>query len=125
MVTPKRQTDWQAGKSRVGCLLSLLVLILVVYSAVNVGTVYYRYWRLLDEMKTQARMAPGLEDDVIRRRILSQIEELDLPQEARQLRIRRTARPREIRIITSYPDTLVFPFYKYPIRLNLEARQPL
>ncbi len=113
------------GKSRVGCLVSILVMVLIGYTAVNVGTVYYRYWRLLDTMKQQARMAPGLDDDVILRRILAEVEELKLPDDARRVRIQRLARPREIRITTSYPDTLVFPFYTRPITVRLEARQPL
>ena len=115
----------KSGKSRVGCLLSILVLVLVGYTAANVGTVYYRYWRLLDTMKQQARMAPGLTDDVILRRILNTVQDLELPDEARRVRIQRLARPREIRITTSYPDTLVFPLNTRPITVRLEARQPL
>ena len=97
----------------------------MAYSGVNAGTVYYRYWRLVDGMKTQARLAPGIQDDVIRRRLLALVQELELPDEARVIRIRRSVRPREIRISTSYQDTLVFPLYKHPIRLNPETRQPL
>ncbi len=123
MVTARWAT--RDGKSRIGCLLTILMLILIVYTGVNVGQVYYRYWMVLDEMKTQARMAPGLTDDVIRRRVLQRIEELELPSEARTIRIRRTARPREIFIGTSWQDTLIFPLYKHPIRLAPEARQPL
>jgi hypothetical protein len=115
----------RAGKSRAGCLLSILLAVIVAYSGYHAFRVYYRFWRLEDEMRTQARMAPGIDDEAIRRRLLTRVDELGLPEEARQIRIRRSARPREIRIDTSYPDTLVFPFFKYPIQLNPEARQPL
>jgi hypothetical protein len=125
MVATRPRFPRQSGKSRAGCLLTILILILIGYSGFNTGTVYYRYWRFSDGMKQQARAAPGIEDEVIRRRLLLLVEELKLPVEARRIRIRRTARPREIRIGSSYEDTLVFPLYKRPIRLNPEARQPL
>jgi hypothetical protein len=115
----------EAGKSRAGCLLTLLVVILVTYYGFGIGQVYYRYWRLKDEMRTQARLAPGIDDDTIRRRLQHKVEELELPEEARRLRIRRTARPREINITTTYQDTLNLPFYRYPLTLTIEARQPL
>ncbi len=114
-----------AGKSRAGCLLTLLLLILVAYYGFGIGQVYYKYWRLKDEMRTQARLAPGIDDDTIRRRLQRKVEELQLPEEARRLRIRRTVRPREISISTTYQDTLHLPLYRYPVTLTPEARQPL
>lgn len=125
MVATSQRFHRRSGKSRAGCLLTLLILAVIVYSGINAGTVYYRYWRLADGMKTQARLAPGIEDAVIRRRLLTLVEELNLPAEARRIRIRRTVRPPQIEIRTSYVDTLVFPLYKRPIRLTPEARQPL
>lgn len=125
MVTTAGRSWTRAGKSRAGCLISILVLAVLVYSGVAIGKVYYRYWRLLDEMKTQARMAPGINDEVILRRLLAEIEQLNLPEQARRITIRRTERPREILITTSYPDTVVFPLYKYALQLNLKARQRL
>lgn len=115
----------ESGKSRAGCLLTLLIMIVVGYYGFGIGEVYYKYWRLKDEMRAQARLAPGIDDDTIRRRLQRKVEELELPEEARRLRIRRTARPREITITTTYQDTLELPFYRYPVNLTLEAKQPL
>lgn len=125
MVATSRRLHRQSGKSRAGCLLTILILAVMVYSGINVGRVYYRYWRFMDSMKTQARMAPSIDDDVIRRRLLILVEELKLPDEARRIRIQRTVRPPAITIGASYLDTLVFPLYKRPIRMNPETRQPL
>src|SRR5256885_13229677 len=57
------------GASSAGCLVSLLVLVGALYYGVNIGELFFRYYRLLDEMQTQAQLAPSLDDGTIRRRI--------------------------------------------------------
>ncbi|MFQ6045595.1 MAG: hypothetical protein ACE5PT_04445 [Gemmatimonadales bacterium] len=113
------------GMSRLGCLFTLLILVFGGYYAVNIGGVFLDYYRLLDEMKANARLATNLNDQTIMRRILAKVDELGLPDEARKVSIRRTARPREIRIMTSYEVTLELPFIAYTVQFNPEARQPL
>ena len=122
-----RQAPWRnaRGMSRLGCLFTLLLVATGLYYGVNIGGVYLKYYRLVDEMRTQARVAPSIDDGTIRRRLLRTVDQLNLPPEARSVTIRRTQRPREIRISTTYQDTLVLPFYKYAITLTPEARQPL
>ena len=39
------------GASSSGCLLSLLLLVAALYYGVNIGEVYFRYYRLLDETR--------------------------------------------------------------------------
>ncbi len=123
----ERHAPWRnaRGMSRLGCLFTLLLFATGLYYGVNVGGVYLKYYRLLDEMRTQAKVAPSIDDGTIRRRVLRKVDQLNLPPDARKLTIRRTQRPREIRISTTYQDTLVLPFYKYAITLTPEARQPL
>ena len=123
----ERQAPWRnaRGMSRLGCLFTLLLLATGLYYGVNIGGVYLKYYRLIDEMRTQAKVAPSIDDGTIRRRLLRKVEQLNLPAEARTVTIQRTRRPREIRIATTYRDTLVLPFYKYVITLTPEARQPL
>ena len=60
MVTRARR-----GASSLGCLVSLLLFVAALYYGINIGEIYIRYDRLLDEMKAQARVAPRLTDDVI------------------------------------------------------------
>lgn len=114
------------GASRIGCLFTLLVLAFVGYYGVQGGSIYFNYWQLRDEMRSQARFAPSIDDPTIQRRLVRKIRDLGLPDEAvRHLSIRRLARPREIRIRTSYEVILELPFYKRPLTLTPEARQPL
>ena len=115
------------GASSSGCLLSLLLLVAALYYGVNIGEVYFRYYRLLDEMQTETRIASGLDDGTIRRRIQAAIEEIGIPEAAggAQLQIRRTSQPREIVIETRYSETVSLPFFNHSFSFQPRATQPL
>ncbi len=124
MIAPRWRLG-QAGKSRYGCLVGLLVLAAVLYYGSDVGAVYIRYFQLRDEMGQAARLARTLDDAAIQSRLHAKAEELDLPAQAHRFTIRRFARPRQIRISTSYAETVQLPFTSYTIRLSPEVRAPL
>lgn len=113
------------GASRYGCLVGILLFVAVLYYGVDIGAVYLRYWQMLAEMKSVARFATRLDDATMQRRLHTKAEALDLPTEAHRFTIRRSARPREIRISTSYTETVTLPFTTYTIRLAPQARAPL
>jgi hypothetical protein len=115
------------GASSKGCLLSLLIFVAVLYYGVNIGEVFFRYYRLLDEMQTQARLAPGLDDGTIRRRIQSAVEEIGLPDSAanRRLVVQRYASPRQIVIETRYSESVSLPFFNHSFSFHPRATQPL
>jgi hypothetical protein len=123
--TPGRLVGDTHGKSKMGCLLTLLVLAVVVYYGVGAGGHLFKYARFVEEMRTQAGLATNIDNATIQRRLLAKIEELGLPSEARRLTIRRTARPREIVIRTSYPVAFELPFYEYVHTFTPEAKAPL
>jgi hypothetical protein len=111
--------------TRVGCLFSVLVLVAAVYFGLPIAGSYVRYYRMEDEMQTQARFAPSIDDNAIRRRLLQKIDELGLPDQARRLRIRRITRPREIIISTSWQETIILPFYTLIHTFAPEVRERL
>ncbi len=114
------------GASSSGCLFSLLIFVAVLYYGVNIGEVYFRYYRLLDEMQTETRLAAGLDDGTIGRRIRAAVEEIGLPGAAgSNLVIRRTAFPREIVIETRYGESVSLPFFNHTFSLHPRASQPL
>jgi hypothetical protein len=114
------------GASSSGCLLSLLIFVAVLYYGVNIGEVYFRYYRLLDEMQTQTRIAAALDDGTIRRRVQAAVEEIGLPDEAgTNLRIRRTAAPRQIVIETQYSERVSLPLFNHTFTFTPKATQPL
>ncbi len=125
MVKPPRWSWFnRRGVTRVGCLMWVLLGVVGVYSGVEVAEVYLPYWQLLDAMGTQADFAPSITDDVIRRRLLNKVDELELPAAAAsELRIRR--RSRQITISTTYQETLELPFVTRVVTLRPEVRRRL
>jgi hypothetical protein len=113
------------GKSRLGCLIWLLVLSMAVYYGWGIGQHYLAYYQMLDEMQVQARVAKDLDDNVIHRRLSLKAEELDLPAEARLVVIRRLERPREVVITTSWQVFLEVPFYTRRVTFRPTARERL
>ncbi len=122
MVTRSRR-----GASSSGCLLSLLLFVAALYYGVNVGEVFFRYYRLLDEMQTETRLAAGLDDGTIRRRVQAAIDEIGIPDSAgsRQLQVRRTDLPRQIVIETRYSEWVSLPFFNHSFSFHPRATQPL
>ena len=104
MVTHLRN---RPGKSRLGCLLTILVLGLAAYAGKNVGEVYLRYYRVRDYVREQADFAPALTDDVIRRRLVDFSDSLGLDLGPRDWLVHRTWSPKEITIAAQYEDSIV------------------
>lgn len=124
MVRPRRKA--RRGGSNLGCLLSLLILAAALYYGVNIGEVYWRYYQLLDEMKSQARLAPSLTDATIRRRLILKVENLGLPSDAERFRIRRTGgQTRLITIETQYSESVDLPFFEHTFQFKPKAEAGL
>lgn len=114
------------GASSTGCLFSLLIFVAALYYGVNIGEVYFRYYRLVDEMETQARLAAAIDDGTIRRRVQLAVQDIGLPEAASaNLVIRRTAVPREIVIETHYGEAVSLPLFHHTFNLKPRATQPL
>lgn len=115
------------GASSSGCLFSLLLFVAALYYGVNIGEVYFRYYRLLDEMQTEVHLAAGLDDGTIRRRIQAAVDEIGIPDSAggNQLQVRRTESPREIVIETRYSEWVSLPFFNHSFSFHPRATQPL
>ncbi len=113
------------GSSTTGCLLSLLIVLAVLYYGLRVGEVYWRYYQLRDEMQVNARLAPGLTDDVIQRRLAAKVSELFGPDRTMQFRISRGTRVRSIVIETEYRDSVSLPLFQRGFTLRPRAEEPL
>ncbi|MGH7508535.1 MAG: hypothetical protein ACREMZ_03590 [Gemmatimonadales bacterium] len=95
-----------------------------LYYGVNIGQVYLRYYQILDGMRTQARLAPSLQDDVIDRRLSAQADSL-LPGGSPQFRITRGGQPSRITIETEYSEQVDLPLFKHTFVLRPKAEEPL
>jgi len=113
------------GATSTGCLVSLLFLVGALYYGVNIGELFFRYYRLLDEMQTEAQLAPSLDDGTIRRRIQAAAQDIGLPPEAQQIKIVRRASPREIVIETEYSESVDLPLFNHTFNFHPKATQPL
>jgi hypothetical protein len=111
------------GAGGFGCLVSLLLFAAALYYGVNIGQVYLRYYQLRDGMRTQARLAPSLHDDVIYRRLGEQAD--SLLHKVPQFRITRTDQPKRIVIETEYTDQVDLPLFKHKFVLRPRAEEPL
>lgn len=114
------------GASTTGCLLSLLVLVAVLYYGVNIGELYFRYYRLVDEMGSQARVAAALDNGTIQRRIVAAIQDIGLPDDATSnLQITRVASPRQITIESEYAESVHLPLFDHTFRFHPKVTEPL
>ena len=92
------------GAGQLGCLLTLLVLAVVGYFGYDIGEIYWNFYQYQDRMKQEARFAAQRPDGVIRKRIADFADSLGLPDEAKNVRIRRGAK--EVYIWAEYTEHL-------------------
>jgi hypothetical protein len=113
------------SRGRLGCLFSLLLVVTVVYYGLPVVRLYFDYYRLVDEMRTNARFANTMTDDEMVRRLRLTVDELDLPSDAKRFVIQRSKSPPTVAIRTQYREFIELPFHRRAItfRPAVEVRQ--
>ena len=104
----------RGGRSRLGCLVGLLLLVTIVYFGFNIGEVYLRFYRLKDAMVQEARFADTRDDDAIRTRLAAVADSLGLPDEAGQVRVIRSAN--RIVITSDYTEHVELPLFVREIK---------
>lgn len=106
------------GAGTLGCLFTLLLFAGSLYYGLPVGNSYWRYTKLRDEMRTTVRFAQTIADDQMVRQLLLMVDQLQLPREARRIRVTRNPASRRIMIQTAWTEQLVLPFTVREIRYN-------
>ena len=121
MVIRARET--RRGGGTLGCLIALLVVAVVLYYGLDLGRIYWSYYRLKDEMETSARFASGQTDDQIMRHLGGIVQDLGLPPEARRFTIRRTGN--RVIIRSQYLVELDLPFQHRVLQMRpqVDVRQ--
>ena len=107
------------GRAGFGCLLGLLLMVTVVYFAMNVGEPYLRYYRYLDGMKQEARFSARFTDEEIQKRLASLADSLGLPEAAGHVRVRRASN--RISISASYYEHVEMPLIARDILFTPQA----
>jgi hypothetical protein len=113
------------GVGSLGCLFSLALFAAALYYGVNIGQVYLRYYQVLDGMRTQARMAPHLQDDDIYRRLNGQADSLFPGAAKPHFKVTRNIEHRRITIETEYTDQVTLPLFKHTFVLRPRAEEAL
>jgi hypothetical protein len=120
MVGPKVIGN-RRGKIRLGCLIWTLLGLSGGYVAFEYGKVYWIWFSARQQIEQHAGFAGQLEDSAILRRVVETVTELDLPPQARQVRLWRVEGPRGLRIALSYVESVDLLFTKRDIELSIEV----
>ena len=122
MVSRRRD---RRGQGTLGCLAWLVGFAAVCFYGFHIGQVYFKYFRLQDAMRSQARLAPSLTDDVIHRRLYEESNLILDPAKPLRFRIKRTDRPRRIVIETQYTDSVKVPLFHHTFTFKPRAEEAL
>lgn len=104
--------------------MRIALVVAVVWVGFKVAEPYFKYWQLKDTMDQAARFAQNLTDADIRRRVVAEVRQLDLPQEAERVYIRREPN-QKITIWLQYTVTLHLPRYERKLTFKPVAEAPL
>jgi hypothetical protein len=111
------------GRSSLGCLTMLLVLVAVAYFGFNIGQAWSDYYALRDSMAQQARFGGRLTDGEIRRALVAKVDSLGLPEEAADFQIRRGSG--RIVIWTEYVQLVELPLFVREFTFTPQVEAPL
>jgi hypothetical protein len=117
----------RAGKGGMGCLGTIVLIVLVAYFGSRFIPPYMHYEQFRDEMKSDARFGATLPDSIIRMRLVAQADTLGLPPEAKRIVIRRhIGRPSTITISAEYTEKVMLPIFGLkPWHFKPKAEEPL
>lgn len=114
----------RSGGVKIGLFFVILVLAAAAYYGNEIGSVYWRKYRLGDAVIQQLANAGQITDAGIRQGILKEVESMGLPREARRFTLVRTEQPRTLRFSIAYSETvnLLFTTKQISIRLKSSRR---
>ncbi len=107
-----------------GMLFALAVLAVVVYLGFKVLPVMVHAYSFRDFMEQEARFAAlQQKDETVRKRVLAKARELDLPVNARGIKVKRSRTHFDIQV--KYTVPIETPVYTYQWAFEESSRAPL
>jgi hypothetical protein len=85
------------------------VVVAAGYFGSKVGQVYWRFYQYQDAMNQQAHFAETVNDEQIRKRLISKADSLSLPNDAADVTVVRTGR--HIDLSADYTEKVELPMY--------------
>ena len=114
----------ERGEGRVGTLLGLSVLVLTIYLGVKVVPVMVNAYAFRDYIEQETRFAAlSKKDEDVVKRVLRKAQELELPVQAKNIRVNRSASHFDIDVRYTVP--IETPIYTYNWDFNEQYRAPL
>ena len=98
------------GANRLGCLIQIAIVAMIVYFGLLAGEEALAYYRFKDAMKNEARFASIRSDTEIRNRLRVFADSVELPAQAKEVRIVREGN--RIRIWSEYDQVFKLPLNK-------------
>jgi hypothetical protein len=111
------------GRSTLGCLFTLLIVVAIAYFAFNIAEPHWRYYQFRDTMAQQARFAQQLTNEEMTIRLHAKADSLGLPNEAYKLRFNRTTNG--IAIWTEYQEVVELPGFTRTFVFKPRVEAPL
>lgn len=99
----------RAGRTNLGCLFGLLLVVAIAYFGFNVGEAFWRSYKFEDAMRQQIRFALQRSNRQITAALQAKADSLGLPDDARRIRVRRTRDG--ISISAAYVEIVEFPLF--------------
>jgi hypothetical protein len=109
----------RAGRSSLGCLLTLLIVAVVVYFGVGIGEAYFRFYQFQDTMRQEVRFAAHNTDSAILRHLRAQADSLGLPEAAGVVTLQRDGR--HIELESDYYERIELPLTVREVHFNPHA----
>lgn len=108
------------GATKLGCLMSVLIIAAVGYFGANAGDKYWRYLQYKDAMEQEARFRGRQPIPQLRARLRFVADSLGLPEDAGIVSIKRTAN--EIFIEAHYEEVIELPGFKREVHFEPKAQ---
>jgi len=107
---------------KITSLLLLLVVAAAVYCGIAFGKIPYHKYRIRDAMDGQLSLAGQLADETIHRQLSDKLAKMNLPAEAKHVRMRRTS-PRTLEVSIVYTETVNLLVTKKEIPVSIVERR--
>jgi hypothetical protein len=114
----------ERGEGRMGTMFALAVLAVLIYLGFKVIPVMINTYAFRDFMEQEARFAAlRNKDEELRKRLVVKAQELDLPVDAKSVRMNRS--PSHFDVQITYTVPIETPLYTYQWVFQESARAPL
>jgi hypothetical protein len=116
-------TNNRSGRISLSFLFLALVVAAGLYYGIEYGSVYIRHWKFEDAVKQHVSFAGQLTDEAIRQKVLDDAVGMELPPQARNVRLVRTQSPRVLQVSIAYSDSLNLLFAKKEVSFTIDVRR--